>query len=142
MRRHRDKARVENYVAFVRKSWLQGERFVDFADAREHAEHWCREVAGGRMHGTTRRVPRIHYEEVERVYMLPAPSESFDVPHWTEAKVHGDHLSRSLARCTRSRRATSAARCPALDSLESPRCARGASSSRKTAIRAQRGALG
>lgn len=91
VRRPRDKARVENHVAFVRESWFQGERFVDLADARRSAEHWCREIAGGRVHGTTRRVPRAHYEEVERTHMLPAPSEPFDVPHWTDAKVHEDH---------------------------------------------------
>lgn len=91
VRRPRDKARVENHVAFVRESWFQGERFVDLGDARRSAEQWCRDVAGGRVHGTTRRVPREHYAEVERAHMLPAPTEPFDVPHWTDAKVHEDH---------------------------------------------------
>jgi transposase len=91
VRRPRDKARVENHVAFVRESWFQGERFAGLSDARRSAEHWCREVAGGRVHGTTRRVPREHYDEAERAHMLPAPSEPFDVPHWTDAKVHEDH---------------------------------------------------
>jgi transposase len=91
VRRPQDKARVENHVAFVRESWFQGEKFTDVADARRSAELWCRDVAGGRVHGTTCKVPREHYEQHERAHMQPAPSEPFDVPTWTEAKVHEDH---------------------------------------------------
>lgn len=91
VRRPQDKARVENHVAFVRESWFDGEHFADLADARRSAEKWCRDVAGGRVHGTTRRVPREHYEQDELVHMQAPPSEPFDVPHWTDAKVHEDH---------------------------------------------------
>jgi transposase len=91
VRKPRDKPRVENQVACVRESWFQGEQFLSLEHARRSAETWCRDVAGRRIHGTTRRAPLEHYEEVERVHMLPAPSESFDVPLWTEAKVHVDH---------------------------------------------------
>jgi transposase len=91
VRRPQDKARVENHVAFVRESWFQGERFFDLAAARRDAERWCRDVAGGRVHGTTRRVPREHYEAVERASMQPAPDSPFDVPIWSDAKVHDDH---------------------------------------------------
>lgn len=91
VRRPQDKARVENHVAFVRESWFEGERFADLDEARRSAEHWCREVAGARIHGTTRRVPREHYDQDERVHMQPAPTAPFDVPLWTDAKVHEDH---------------------------------------------------
>src|SRR5205085_1927928 len=56
-----------------------------------HAATWCREVAGARIHGTTRRVPREAYEAEEKAHMLPAPSARFDVPTWTRAKLHPDH---------------------------------------------------
>lgn len=91
VRRPQDKARVENHVAFVRESWFQGEHFADIQDARTSAEHWCREVAGGRVHGTTRRVPREHYEQDERAHMQAPPTAPFDVPVWTDSKVHEDH---------------------------------------------------
>jgi transposase len=91
VRHPQDKARVENHVAFVRESWFEGEQFADVEDARRSATHWCREIAGGRIHGTTRRVPREHYEQEERIRMQPAPSEPFDVPLWVDAKVHEDH---------------------------------------------------
>jgi transposase len=91
VRHPKDKPRVENQVAFVRENWFAGEQFVNVKEARESAEYWCREIAGARIHGTTLKVPRQFYEEVEKPHMQPAPEERFDVPLWTEAKVHPDH---------------------------------------------------
>jgi transposase len=91
VRSPQDKARVENHVAYVRESCFEGERFTDLNDARRSAALWSSEVAGARVHGTTRRVHREHYAEVERAQMHVVPVEPFDVPLWTEAKVHEDH---------------------------------------------------
>jgi transposase len=92
VRHPRDKARVENQVPFVRERWFAGESFSDdIALLREAAEAWSREVAGGRVHGTTRRVPREVFAGEEQAFLLPAPTEPFDVPRWSEPKVHPDH---------------------------------------------------
>jgi hypothetical protein len=92
VRHPRDKARVENQVPFVRERWFAGESFSDdLAVLRESAEHWCRDVAGTRIHGTTRCVPREVFEAEEQKTLLPAPETPFDVPRWTEVKVHPDH---------------------------------------------------
>jgi transposase len=91
VRHPKDKPRVENQVAFVRESWFAGERFVNLQETRDSAQHWCSDVAGSRIHGTTLKVPRQFYQEVEKPHMQPAPQERFDVPLWTEAKVHPDH---------------------------------------------------
>lgn len=92
VRAPKDKPRVENQVAYVRESWWDGESFVDLKGAQFSAEHWSREIAGLRIHGTTRKVPREVFEEVERSTMLAAPAEAFDTPRWAEhAKVHPDH---------------------------------------------------
>jgi transposase len=92
VRSPKDKPRVENQVPFVRESWFDGETFTDLDDARQRAEHWCRDVAGMRVHGTTRKVPRELFESIERAAMLAPPTEPFDVPRWIDdAKVHPDH---------------------------------------------------
>ena len=92
VRSPKDKPRVENQVAYVRESWWDGETFADLEDAQRSAEQWSREIAGLRVHGTTRQVPREVFEATEKAAMLPAPSEPFDVPQWAEtAKVHPDH---------------------------------------------------
>ena len=92
VRHPRDKARVENQVPFVRERWFAGESFSDdLAMLRAAAETWSRDVAGSRIHGTTRRVPREVFEAEEREVLLPPPSEPFDVPRWSSPKVHPDH---------------------------------------------------
>jgi transposase len=92
IRSPKDKPRVENQVPYVRESWFDGETFNGLDDARRHAEHWCRDIAGARIHGTTHQVPREVFEATEKAAMLPAPTELFDVPLWVDdAKVHPDH---------------------------------------------------
>lgn len=90
VRHPKDKPRVENQMPFVRESWWDGESIADLDEARRSAEVWCRRVAE-RVHGTTQRVVREHYEAEEKPLMLPTPEKPFDVPLWTEAKVHPDH---------------------------------------------------
>ena len=92
VRTPKDKARVENQVPYVRERCFAGEVFTaDLGAIRRHAEAWCRDVAGARVHGTTRQVPREVYERDERPHMQPAPATAFDVPHWCDPKVHPDH---------------------------------------------------
>jgi hypothetical protein len=92
VRSPKDKPRVENQVAFVRESWFDGETFNHLEHARERAEHWCREIAGTRVHGTTRKVPREVFEAIEQPTMRAAPEALYDVPLYVDkAKVHPGH---------------------------------------------------
>jgi transposase len=92
VRHPQDKGKVESNVRFVRERWFKGELFEPGIESiRKHAEVWCREVAGARIHGTTRRVPWEEFHGVEQARLRPAPSAPFDVPDWLDAKVHPDH---------------------------------------------------
>lgn len=86
VRHPKDKARVERSVQFVRSDAFASERFVSLEHARRHALAWCRDVAGQRVHGTTRRKPVEAFEE-ERSLLLAAPTEPYDPPSWTEVTV-------------------------------------------------------
>jgi len=100
VRHPKDKPRVENQVAYVRERWFAGEKFrADLGELRDNATRWCHDLAGARVHGTTRQVPRDVYAAEERPHMLPLREGTFDVPTWTTAKVHPDHhaqVARSL----------------------------------------------
>jgi hypothetical protein len=52
---------------------------------------WSRDVAGRRIHGTTRSVPMEVFESEERATLLALKPERFDPPRWAECKVHPDH---------------------------------------------------
>ena len=92
VRKPQDKARVERSVRYARDDFFCGERFGSLLQAREAAERWCREVAGSRVHGTTRRQPLQHFTEEELPVLLPAPEQPYDLPLWTTAKVGRDHV--------------------------------------------------
>jgi hypothetical protein len=91
VRAPRDKPHVESSVRYARERWWKGGHFTDLADARQQAEQWCRDVAGLRVHGTTRRLPRVVFEDEERMHLLPYDGVPYDVPLWREVTVHPDH---------------------------------------------------
>lgn len=103
VRHPQDKARVENQVPYVRERWFAGESFSDdLAMLRESAERWCIEVAGARIHGTTRRVPREVFEVEERAHLGPAPAvdgfvmpREFGAEKWLWGAVFGAGVSRA-----------------------------------------------
>ena len=85
------KATVERQIPYVRENFFKGEEFIDADHVQREALKWCTDVAGMRVHGTTRKRPRIVFEEQERSFLLPLREERFDVPKWSTATVHPDH---------------------------------------------------
>lgn len=90
IRRPQDKPRVERCVRYVRTNFFAGEEFRGIDDCRARAEHWCAEVAGMRIHGTTRCRPAEVFATDEAPKLKPAPDEVFDIPTWTHPKVAPD----------------------------------------------------
>jgi transposase len=76
----KDKPVVENHLRYVRERFFKGETFIDLNDVARRALLWCREVAGRRIHGTTRRVPWEVFEAEEKPLLIPLRSEPFDPP--------------------------------------------------------------
>ena len=91
VRRPRDKPRVERSVPYVRERLFKGAQFRDLAELRDAARRWSLEVAGQRIHGTTRKRPLEVFEEEERPLLAPWDGEPYEVPDWRTAKVHADH---------------------------------------------------
>ncbi|GAC1373787.1 MAG: hypothetical protein NVSMB4_00700 [Acidimicrobiales bacterium] len=85
-----DKPRVERTVPYVRNNFFAGETFVDLADCRARAERWCTETAGMRIHGTTQCRPIESFRTEELALLVCLPGAPFDVPSWSEPKVHRD----------------------------------------------------
>lgn len=90
IRSPRDKPRVERCVSYVRSNFFAGEDFRDLEDCRVRAERWCGQVAGMRIHGTTRLRPAEVFVAEEQPKLRPLPDEAFDIPTWTHPKVAPD----------------------------------------------------
>jgi transposase len=85
------KPKVERGIPYAREDFFRGERFRDVAEMQARATTWCRDLAGTRVHGTTRQVPRVVFETVEQATLLPLAPAPFDRPTWAQCTVHPDH---------------------------------------------------
>ena len=90
-RHPKDKPKVERGVPYARERFFKGGEFQDLADVRVQAQRWCRDVAGLRTHGTTRRQPLLVFLDEERSALLPWNGEPYEIADWRHAKVHQDH---------------------------------------------------
>ena len=90
-RHPKDKPKVERSVPYVRERLFKGGDFNGLAHLRSEARRWCLEVAGQRIHGTTRRQPLVVFQDEERHTLLPWDGEPYEITHWRTAKVHSDH---------------------------------------------------
>ena len=91
VRHPRDKPMVERSVQYARERFFKGGEFRDLAQLRSEAVRWCRDVAGMRIHGTTRRQPLQVFLDEERQTLVPWDGEPYEITHWRSAKVHADH---------------------------------------------------
>ncbi|WP_280570936.1 IS21 family transposase [Chromohalobacter sp. 296-RDG] len=70
------KGKVEAGVKYVKQDAFYGDTFADEAELRGHVQQWLDDVANVRIHGTTGRQPRAHFEAEERHqlrgYLTPA----------------------------------------------------------------------
>lgn len=85
------KPKVERGIPYCRQDFFRGETFRDLTDMQARAVVWCRELAGARVHGTTRQIPRVVFEAQEQPALRPLAPEPFDRPTWARATVHPDH---------------------------------------------------
>ena len=91
VRRPQDKPKVERAVQYVQRGFWQGESFRSLEEAQERADAWCRDAAGRRIHGTTRKRPLDVFEAEERGCLLAAPESRYEVPLFVQVRVHRDH---------------------------------------------------
>jgi hypothetical protein len=85
------KPQIERFVQYARGRFWKGGTFIDLDDARRQAGPWCLEIAGQRVHGTTRQLPLVVFEDEERAHLLPYDGIPYDVPLWKDVTVHPDH---------------------------------------------------
>ena len=84
------KGKVESAVKYVKCNFCTPRGLERMDQAREELPVWLEHVANARVHGTTGRVPRDHYEEFEREVMRPLPMKRYVQVRWKQAKVHRD----------------------------------------------------
>jgi transposase len=89
-RRPRHKGKVESGVHYVQRNFMAGQEFVDLTVANQRLQVWVREVAGTRVHGTTRQAPLQLFNDLERAALRPLPADPFTLCEVKPVTVHPD----------------------------------------------------
>ena len=76
--RANEKGRVEDLIKFIRMNFWSGREFKDFEDLQRQAIVWKNQFANQRVHGSTRRVPRLHFEADEKPALRALNSAKYD----------------------------------------------------------------
>ena len=77
-------------VHYVKRNALAGRAFRDVHEGNRYLLRWCLEVAGRRVHGTTKQIPLERFDQVERAALLPLPQTPWELAEWKRAKLHAD----------------------------------------------------
>jgi transposase len=72
--RARTKGKDERGVGYVKRNAIAGHRFASLEALHAHLQHWVREVADVRVHGTTGEPPRMRFERDEASALKPLPA--------------------------------------------------------------------
>jgi len=91
-----DKPKVERKVPYARERFFKGADFDDFTHVRAAAPRWCLEVAGMRIHGTTRKKPLVVFQDEERHALIPWDAVPYEIANWRTNTVHEDHHIKCL----------------------------------------------
>ena len=75
--RAKTKGKVERPIGSVRGNLLYGREFLGDADLAAQTTHWLEHTANARIHGTTGRVPRAHFEQEERAALQPLAARPY-----------------------------------------------------------------
>lgn len=74
--RAQTKGKVERPVRYVRSNFIYARDFLNDADLEEQKARWM-EKANGRVHATTKEVPRLRFETEERHRLLPLAERAY-----------------------------------------------------------------
>ncbi len=86
----RHKGKVESGIHYVQRNFMAGQEFVDVTVANQRLKVWVREVAGTRIHGTTRQPPLQLFQDTERAALQPLPPDPFSLCEVKPVQVHPD----------------------------------------------------
>ncbi|HNY10795.1 MAG TPA: IS21 family transposase, partial [Candidatus Wallbacteria bacterium] len=88
IRRGSDKGKVEAGIKFVKGNFIRGLKTRDYYEAVDLLKQWNANECNGRVHGTTRRVPREAFADVEKAVLKPLPAARYEIYRIENRKVN------------------------------------------------------
>jgi transposase len=80
-------------VHYVKRNFLAGREPAPLDQLNRKLRSWCSEIAGQRIHGTTKERPLERFRQVERAKLRALPALPYDLATWKQAVLSRDcHL--------------------------------------------------
>ena len=77
-------------VHSVVRNFLAGRAPAPVDELNGTLRQWCVQVAGQRIHGTTKERPLVRFAQVEQAALRPLPAVPYDLAIWKRAALHRD----------------------------------------------------
>ncbi len=77
-------------VHYVVRNFLAGRAPTPLDELNAQLRSWCTELAGQRVHGTTKERPLVRFAQVEQAALRPLPTVPYDLAIWKQAQLHRD----------------------------------------------------
>ncbi len=90
VREPQEKGKVESGIKFVKGNFFAGREFSNRQDMERALAYWLNVKCNGRVHGTTKRVPRELFEAEEKNVLKGLPIADFIFPEIVSRIVHKD----------------------------------------------------
>ncbi len=84
------KGKVESGVHDVKRNFLAGRELGPLDRANTALRQWTTDVAGQRLHGTTKQPPLLLFRTFEQGALLPLPATPYDLAVWKQVLLHRD----------------------------------------------------
>lgn len=81
---------MESGVKYIKRNFLPLKTFRSLGDANQQLMEWILNVAGTRIHGTTRQQPLMMFDGTEHYTMRKLPDNPPELAIWAKAKLHGN----------------------------------------------------
>lgn len=90
VRQPQEKGKVESGIKYVKNNFFSGRKFKDSDDLDSQLKDWLENTCNARVHGTTRKVPREVFNQVEKVRLSKLPITDFRMPKVGTRLVYND----------------------------------------------------
>jgi len=84
------KGKVENTIGYAKSNFFAARGEADAGLLQAELDRWISEIAGQRIHGTTRRRPLEVFMATERTVLMPLPAKAWSPCTWREVRLHRD----------------------------------------------------
>lgn len=87
VRRPEEKGKVESAIKYVKKNFLKNFRGSDYDKLVCELKVWNEEICNKRVHGTTRKVPEVVFNEREKNALMELPGKRYQIMDISTRKV-------------------------------------------------------